>query len=165
MGCGESTNRKRIKGFPNYTIDENGNVKNTKGQTIKPEVTRNGYERVSLSNDSVKHKRISVHRLVAENFIPNPNCLPQVNHINEDKRDNRVENLEWSSALHNLEHSRVIEKASVAKFTKVRCITTGKIYDSIKEAADEFGLAHSNIVACCNGRRSTCGGMRWEYFK
>ena len=57
------------------------------------------------------------------------------------------------------------KKARVAKFTKVRCITTGKIYDSIKEAADEFGLAHSNIVACCNGRRSTCGGMRWEYFK
>lgn len=50
-------NRKEIKGFPNYTIDKNGNVKNRKGQTIKHEVTRNGYERVSLSNDSVKHKK------------------------------------------------------------------------------------------------------------
>ena len=165
MGCGGSMNRKRIEDFPNYTIDRNGNVKNRKGQNIKHEVTRNGYERVSLSNDSVKHKKIFVHRLVAESFIPNPKHLPQVNHINENKKDNRAENLEWSSALHNLEHSRVIEKASIAKFTKVRCITNGKIYDSIKEAAGEFGLAHSNIVACCNGRRNTCGGLKWEYVK
>lgn len=156
---------KKIKNFPNYTVDTNGTVKNNKGQVIKPEITNNGYERVSLSNNQIKHKRMSVHRLVADAFIPNPNNLPQVNHKNENKRDNRLENLEWSSALHNLEHSRVIEKASVAKFTKVRCITTGKVYDSIKEAADSLGLYHSNIVACCNGRRPTCGGMKWEYVK
>ena len=61
------------------------------------------------------------------------------------------------------ENSHVIEKASVAKYRKVKCITTGKIYNSIKEAADELGLYHSNIVACCNGRRATCGGLEWEY--
>lgn len=61
------------------------------------------------------------------------------------------------------DESRVIEKASEAKFTKVRCITTGEVFNSIKEAAETYNLAHSNIVACCNGRRNKCGGMEWEY--
>ena len=106
---------------------------------------------------------MSVHRLVAETYIPNPHNYPEVNHKNENKLDNNVNNLEWCSTLDNLNHSHVIEKASVAKFRKVKCVTTGKIYNSIKEAANELGLYHSNIVACCNGRRATCGGLEWEY--
>lgn len=152
-----------IKDFPNYRVDMVGNVYNQEGHILKPEMTNNGYLRVSLSNDSVKHKRKSVHRLVAETFIPNPDNLSQVNHLNEDKTDNSVDNLEWCDPLHNLNHSGVIDKASVAKFTKVRRVNDGKIYDSVKEAANEMNLHHSNIVACCNGRRHTCGGVEWEY--
>ena len=149
--------------FPNYNISEDGIITNSKGKIIKGEISNNGYRRVSLSNNEVKHKKMSVHRLVAETYIPNPHNYPEVNHKNENKLDNRVSNLEWCSTLDNLNHSRVIEKASVAKFRKVKCVTTGKIYNSIKEAADKLGLYHSNIIACCNGRRATCGGLEWEY--
>ena len=149
--------------FPNYSISEDGEIRNSKGKIIKGEISNNGYRRVSLSNNDVKHKKMSVHRLVAETYIPNPYNYPEVNHKNENKLDNHVSNLEWCSTLDNLNHSRVIEKASVAKFRKVKCVTTGKIYNSIKEASDELGLYHSNIVACCNGRRATCGGLEWEY--
>ena len=149
--------------FPNYTISEDGEIRNSKGKIIKGEISNTGYRRVSLSNNDVKHKKMSVHRLVAETYIPNPHNYPEVNHKNENKLDNRVSNLEWCSTLDNLNHSRVIEKASVAKFRKVKCVTTGKIYNSIKEASDELGLYHSNIIACCNGRRATCGGLEWEY--
>ena len=149
--------------FPNYDISEDRIITNSKGKIIKGEISNNGYRRVSLSNDDIKHKKMSVHRLVAETYIPNPHNYPEVNHKNENKLDNRVSNLEWCSTLDNLNHSRVIEKASVAKFRKVKCVTTGKIYNSIKEASDELGLYHSNIVACCNGRRATCGGLEWEY--
>ena len=149
--------------FPNYSISEDGIVMNSKGRIIKGEISNRGYRRVSLSNNDVKNKKMSVHRLVAETYIPNPHNYPEVNHKNENKLDNRVSNLEWCSTLDNLNHSRVIEKASVAKFRKVKCVTTGKIYNSIKEAADELGLYHSNIVACCNGRRATCGGLEWKY--
>lgn len=154
---------KPVLGFPRYTVTSNGDVFNQDGLMLKQEKTKNGYLRVSLSNDEIKHKRMSVHRLVAEAFIPNPDGLPQVDHKNEIKTDNRVNNLRWSTPLDNLTHSKVIEKASEAKFTKVRCPTTGEIYESVKEAADSLGLHHSNIVACCNGRRHTCGGMKWEY--
>lgn len=155
--------RKRIKYFPNYTIDTDGIVRNKNDQIIKPEVTKNGYERVSLCNKRIKHKRMTVHRLVAKAFIPNPDGLSQVNHINENKRDNNVENLELVTPLQNLEHSNIIDKASKAKFTKIECVNTGKIYNSIKEVEDIYGLAHSNLVACCNGRRHTCGGLKWKY--
>lgn len=155
--------RRKIPDFPRYEVTTEGDVFNQSGLKLKPEKTRNGYLRVSLSNEKIKHKRMSVHRLVAEAFIPNPSNLPQVDHKNEIKTDNHVSNLRWSTPLGNLNHSRVIEKASEAKFTKVRCITTGEIFNSIKEAAETYNLAHSNIVACCNGRRNKCGGMGWEY--
>ena len=157
--------RKRISDFPKYEVTTDGDVFNQKGLKLKPEKSRNGYLRVSLSNEHIKHKRMLIHRLVAEAFIPNPDKLPQVDHKNEIKTDNNVSNLRWSTPLENLNHSKVIEKASEAKFTKVKCITTGEIYNSVKEAADSLGLYHSNIVACCNGRRSKCGGLEWEYIK
>lgn len=157
--------RRKISGFPRYEVTTYGDVFNQNGLKLKQEKTKNGYLRVSLSNDKIKHKRMSVHRLVAEAFIQNPNNLPQVDHKNEIKTDNSVSNLRWSTPLDNLEHSRVIEKASKAKLAKVRCVTTGEVFNSIKEASEHYGLCHSNIVACCNGRRNTCGGMKWEYIK
>lgn len=154
---------KTIKGFSNYQIDECGNVYNKNGIKLKQERTRNGYLRVSLCNDKVKHKKFLVHRLVAQAFIPNPLNLPQVNHKDENKTNNCVNNLEWCTPAYNLNHSKVINKASIAKYHKIRCIDTGIVYDSIKEVEDKFGLHHSNLVACCNGKRKRCGGKRWEY--
>lgn len=155
--------QRPIDEFPRYTVDTLGNVYNSSGLCLRQELTRRGYLRVSLSNDNITHKRMLVHRLVATAFIPNPHNLPQINHINEDKTDNRVENLEWCTPLENLNHSGVIDRASISKEHRVRCITTGKIYNSIKDAQREYGLHHSNIVACCNGRRRKCGGLEWEY--
>lgn len=157
--------RRKIPDFPRYEVTTEGDVFNQKGLKLKPQISNKGYLTVSLSNDHVKHKKKSVHRLVAEAFIPNPDNLPQVDHINEIKTDNRVSNLRWCTPLENLKHSRVIEKASEAKFTRVRCITTGEVFNSIKEAAETYNLSHSNIVACCKGRRNKCGSMEWEYVK
>lgn len=152
-----------IKDFPNYRIDKIGNVFNSNGLKLKPSISNTGYLRVSLSNNDVKHKRFLVHRLVAETFIPNPNNYPQVNHKDENKTNNCVENLEWCTPLYNLNYSKVIEKASIAKEKMVRCITTNEVFSSFKEIEDKFGLSYSNLVACCTGRRKKCGGMEWEY--
>lgn len=159
----ETEMRKVVIGFPNYEVDEFGNVYNKDGLRLKQALSNKGYLTVSLSNNTVKHKMFLVHRLVAQAFIENPKMLPQVNHKDEDKTNNFVGNLEWCTPLENLQYSGVIEKASVAKFSKIRCVDNGIIYNSIKEVCDEFSLHHSNIVACCNNRRKTCGGMKWEY--
>lgn len=153
----------QIEGFPSYRVDRGGNIYNSKMKALKPGRTTNGYLRVSLNNETVKRKRCLVHRIVAQAFIPNPDNLTQVNHIDRNKTNNNVENLEWCTPLENLLHSNVIEKASKAKFRKVQCITTGRVYNSIKEAALDFGASHGNIVACCAGRRKKCGGAEWKY--
>ena len=156
---------KEIKDFPNYSIDTDGTVINKKGHIMKPEITNTGYHRVSLSNNNIKHKRHSVHRLVAETYIPNPDNLPQVNHKDLNRTNNNVDNLEWCTPLYNLEHADVINKASIAKFQKVKCNDTGEVFNSIKEACERYNLHHSNIVACCNGRRHKVGGLSWSYYE
>ena len=85
---------KPIKDFPNYTINEIGEVFNENGKQLKPEVSNAGYCRVSLSKPGVSHKWLSVHRLVAEAFIDNPNNYSQVNHINENKTEKTINLIE-----------------------------------------------------------------------
>ena len=156
---------KTIEDFPNYKVTDSGNVYNQFGKRLKPNLLKNGYTRVCLFNETEKRKGHSIHRLVAKAFIPNPNNYPQVNHKNQIKSDNRASNLEWCTPLENLNYSHVIEKAGIAKFTKVKCITTGEVFGSIKEASEKYNLYHANIVACCNGRRKHCGGFEWKYME
>ena len=153
---------KPIKNYENYKINRNGVVVNSNFKIIKPEISNNGYLRVSLCKKQI-HKKLSIHRLVAQAFIPNPNNLTQVNHKDENKKNNNVENLEWCTPLYNLSYSNIIKKGNKAHNKKIRCITTNEIFDSIKKAEVKYKLHHSNIVACCNGRRKKCGNMEWEY--
>jgi hypothetical protein len=95
---------KRFKDT-NYFITENGDVYRN-GKKLKPTIRRQGYSEICLSFGSRKSKKMFfVHRLVAECYIPNPNNLPEVNHLNFNKSDNRVENLIWSTTNDNMEHS------------------------------------------------------------
>jgi hypothetical protein len=92
-----------IEGYESeYAVSADGRVWSFRRSIIlKPEEVHNGYLRVALCVDKeVKHYRI--HRLVANAFLPNPLDLPQVNHINHNRKDNRVENLEWTTQLENL---------------------------------------------------------------
>lgn len=95
---------KNIKDFEEYQIDVNGTIVGKMGRILKPSLTHTGYLHVNLYKDGKRITR-NVHRLMAETFIPNPDNLPQVNHINGDKTDNRVENLEWCTAQHNISHA------------------------------------------------------------
>lgn len=99
-----------------------------------------GYFRVQLGSKTFK-----VHRLIAQTFIPNPNDYPQVNHINGDKTDNRVENLEWCDNSMNVKHAwdNGLQKSKNKKGRKIKMtnIETDEvlIFDSIRQAADYFG--------------------------
>lgn len=97
-----------IRGSPNYSIDESGNVFNKDKKKLKPQKNHKGYLRVYLYDDSHVRKCFLIHRLVAQTFIPNPNNLPEVNHKDTNKENNCVSNLEWVSGSENIKHA--IEK-------------------------------------------------------
>lgn len=96
----------KLKDYPGYSIDELGTVYNDMSQKIRSvSITPKGYANLRLKSPDGKRKHMRVHRLVAMAFIPNPHNLPQVNHKDGNKLNNRVDNLEWCDQYHNMQHA------------------------------------------------------------
>lgn len=158
-----------------YEVSSLGRVRslnyNHTGETreLKQRKYKNGYLGVGLSKNG-KIKNCLVHRLVACTFIKNdsPQVKTQVNHLNEIKTDNRVENLEWCTKEENIKHGtrteRAIKKQKNDPKTSKRivCIETGITYSGIREAQRQTGIR--NICACCKGKQRTAGGYHWKYY-
>ena len=160
---------KTIKGYEDYEVSDGGHVRNMKtGKILKPcENKRTGYYQINLSNKNGK-KKFSIHRLVAIMWIPNdnPEHKTQVNHINEDKTDNRVENLEWVSPKENINHGTCQERRAEAKRgtgKKIYCYELDREFDSETQAEEITGIAQQNISACCHKRKKTAGKMHWKF--
>ena len=142
---------KDVPGYAGlYQVSNTGRVKSFKNQyghgirILKGEKTQAGYIQVSLNK-----KRYKIHRLVAMAFIPNPDVLPQINHKNEIKTDNRAENLEWCTAKYNVNYGTAIERRSKKRGKPVLCIETGNVFESCKAAGREMNLDFSHIAKCC----------------
>lgn len=99
------TKWKKIPDFPLYVCSPSGTIKNIKrDKALRPTKDKNGYKKVLLCKNGY-HKNIAVHRVVALTFLDNPNNLPQVNHIDGNKINNNVSNLEWCSNYDNMQHA------------------------------------------------------------
>ena len=145
---------KQIKGY-DYEINSQGEIKSIKtGKLLKQVNSWNGYLRVNLYRKGVR-KGFMVHRLVAENFISNPNSLPEVNHKDFNKANNEVDNLEWCSKQENMDHAKAggvlvafrgeqntTSKLKEKEIEKIRVITGRKL----REIAEEFGVSVRTIV-------------------
>lgn len=159
---------KPVVGFEKYYIaSSNGNIWSLRsGKMLKPKIDKYGYEVVVLSVHGVPHHR-TVHRLVAQAFIPNPRNLPTVNHINEIKLDNRVENLEWMSIEDNNNHGTRNKRMSDTKCKKpVEQIFkdgTRVRYKGVKDASRKTGINRCQISNCCKNISKTAGGYEWRY--
>lgn len=159
----------RKVGNSNYSVSSCGSVRNdTRNKPIKPFLDRYGYKKVFLG----KGVEVTVHRLVARAFIPNPEEKPQVNHKNGVKTDNRVENLEWATNSENQFHSyRVlgkvasVEAAHEANKRRVLCVETGMEYETVKAASEHTHTNAASISNCIHGRRLTAGGYHWRALK
>ena len=154
---------KEIKGHDGaYLIGSNGKVFNQRtGKYLKPIKGSNGYYHVTLCYG--KKEDCMIHRLVAEAFLPNADNLPQVNHKDENKLNNSVENLEWCTAKYNVNYG----KGALQRNSPVLQIdSAGNVvrqWNSIKEASEELGIKAQGISRVCRKGRKTSGGFRWAY--
>ncbi|WP_147417193.1 NUMOD4 domain-containing protein [[Ruminococcus] lactaris] len=141
----------------------NGGVNVTsfmKGRVLAQRIQNGGYPIVSISVNA-KRKICTVHRLVASAFLDNPEKFRDVNHKDGNKRNNYVENLEWTSHGENIKHSyNVLKQARNCK--PIKCVDTGVVYSSCKEASDLTGINVGSINHVITGIAKTAGGMRWE---
>lgn len=156
---------KQVKGFNGYQISNYGKVFSTKtNKYLKLQMNKDGYMCVTLNK-----KKVFVHRLVAIHFIPNRNKkCNQVNHIDGDKANNYVGNLEWTDNAHNqihaykngLKNSNGVKKANSKK---IRCIETGEEFNSIMEASKTLGINRNNISNSCYGDTKNTKGLHFEF--
>ena len=163
---------KDIKEYENfYQISNFGVVrslkrKNTKGKILKPSKDKDGYLKVTLSKQN-KRKSFFIHRLVAQEFLSNYDNLPQINHKNEIKSDNRVENLEWCEHKYNQNFgtrnkriSKTLSKPIIQYDLEKNFI---KIWENAKIASEKLNINRSNIVSCLKNKRKKAGNYIWEY--
>lgn len=190
-----------IKGYKNYQVSNLGRIKSLKrnvpftnrwGQRIthlqkerilKAKKQFNGYLAISLSNNG-EHKTYLVHRLVAEAFILKTDNKSQVDHINGDKTDNRVENLRWVTPKENCLNPLWVEKSKnvseetrnklsdKAKYSHNKPVTQYtldgelvKEWPSAREVERQLGFNNGHISSCCLGKRKQANGYIWKYKK
>lgn len=153
-----------------------------KGKILQSILVKNGYMHITLCKGGEKHS-FSIHRLVAEAFIPNPDNKPCIDHINTDRTDNRAENLRWVTYQENnnnpltknkkcgenhpkpfkgifgKEHPRSLP---ILQFTKEGGLI--KIWDNTRSVEKETNISHSNICNVLKGKRDYAGGYKWKYY-
>lgn len=160
---------REIDGFPDYEVSNLGRVCSFKGKyprIMKPRNNQWGYPYVTLCHDG-KHVMKRVHRLVAEAFVPNPENKPEVNHIDEDKSNNIVDNLERVTRKENCNHGTRNSRLAKSLSRTVIQYTIGGVfmaeYSSTHEAERITGISQSHICQACRGKQKTAGGYLWLY--
>lgn len=172
---------KQIDGWEGYKISNFGNVRGKRVENLHQQLTNCGYKIVHLSNGNTV-KWLSVHRLVAEAFIPNPDNLPEVNHKDENKSNNRADNLEWCTHSYNnkynnksqrmLETKRklgipIVSQSAIdghikALSKRVICEETGEIFNSASDASRSMGFTVMAVMNAIRFNRKS-GGYHWRY--
>ena len=163
---------KDIKGFEGlYQVSNYGLVRSLRDNhgrarelILKPKMNRGGYLYVALWKDG-KSMTCRIHRLVAEAFLPNPLGLPQVNHIDEDKTNNRVENLEWCDVKYSVNYGTGVERRSRRVYQYTISGEFVRSYYSTRDAERLTGLHHESIAAVARRepQHNSTGGYRWSY--
>lgn len=178
-----------IKGFEGfYQVSDTGDVRSVDrtiifsdgrerffhGKVLSPSVGNHGYKTIVLKKNGLC-RAFTIHRLVANAFIPNPNGFSEVNHKDEDKLNNFVGNLEWCSHKYNMSYGTKIERMLLNRDSKALAKKHEKpvlsidpdgniaLYLSVTAGAKTNGLDVSSVSACCRGKYKTCGGLIWNY--
>lgn len=158
-GLYQVSNLGRVKSLKRYSK----NNKNNNDRILKPVLNTKGYLQLALCKNGVKYNK-KLHRLVAQAFIPNPENKPQVNHIDEDKTNNIVSNLEWMTNKENRNHGTAIKRMCITNSKPIICYK-GDIkekYASQKEFCLKYNLSSGHVSEVISGKRKTVGGWHIE---
>ena len=151
-----------------YQVSNTGKVRNIRGYILSPADNGNGYLRFSLYKSKKVCSTQYLHRLIAEAFIPNPDKLSEINHKDENKKNNNIDNLEWVTHVENCNYGTRIQRYSEKALKPVKQIdSNGKtlaVYPGVIKATRALGLnSKSAITNCIAGRSKYCRGFKWEY--
>lgn len=183
-GYYQVSDKGNIRSMDRYVKGKNNSRCFHKGADRKLQVSHKGYFNIILQKEG-KKKQYQVHRLVAQAFIPNLENKPQVNHIDCNKQNNGVSNLEWATQQENMDHAKEnnlfgetskaqrkafmenIVKAQESRKKAVRQYDLNgvfiKEYHSIAKAAKKTGTNGAKISMCCRGQRNKTNNFNWEY--
>lgn len=155
---------KDIKNYEGlYAVTEDGRVWSYRSNKfMKLGNHHSGYLNVRLFKNG-QGKSYSVHRLVAEAYLPNHENLPCVNHKDENKLNNSVENLEWCTVQYNTNYGSSRDRAADKLKKPIYCIELDKTFDSARDAAEQLGFERTNICCALCGRSKTAYGYHWRY--
>ena len=185
-GLYEVSNMGRVRSVKRTVWDSRGYYKIIQERIRKPRKNNNGYLQVFLHKEG-KRKNCTIHRLVAQAFLPNPDNLPEVNHKDENPLNNNINNLEWCTRKYNQNYGtrniragKSISKTNTnnPKLSKAltnnpklskSVIAISKVsgliveFSSIREAERQLGISHSDITKCCKGKKKSAGNYYWMY--
>nr|UVX78837.1 MAG: zinc-binding loop region of homing endonuclease [Bacteriophage sp.] len=166
---------KDISGYEGkYQVSNFGRIKNSKGLILKTIKDKDSYLTINLYKNR-KIKTFKIHRLVAEAFISNPNNYPCVNHKDENKENNCIENIEWCNHKYNSNYGTVIERRvkntdwkQIAEKQSKTVLQFKKDGDFVKEwlstqECGRNGFDSGAVSSCCNGKRKSHKGFIWKY--
>ena len=154
---------RQIEKYPNYDASSEGRIRNRKtGRILKTNTSETGYERLSLSKNS--HQTTErVHRIIADTFIDGDHTGLDVNHIDGDKSNNCIDNLEFCTRQENIQHAFRTGLSHGSRKKAVRIIETGEEFDSTNECAIAIGADRTQIKDCLHGKCKTYKGLHFEY--
>lgn len=163
-GLYQISNLGRIKSLSRFCKYSSGKTRKVNERIMKFDISKLGYFRVHLSKNGID-KKILVHRLVAQAFIPNPKNYPIINHKDENPSNNKVNNLEWCNVEYNNTYGNKIKKLykEIIQLNKNGEII--KCYPNTVQASKETGIVRCTITNCLNGRTKTAGGYIWKFKK
>jgi len=169
-GLYEISNTGKIKRLARIAIYENGSQHQYNECIMTPSINKDGYYQIHLTKNK-EQKTFTVHKLVALTFIPNPNNFLCINHKDENKLNNHIDNLEWCTREYNSSYGSKAKRAAENNPRKKQIVMCDlitqkeiKTFDSVREAARQTGISHSGISKVINGKGLSAGGYYWKIF-